>query len=585
SASSQDLALRIQETVRENPDLWQFSVAKLAHTFSDYHSNEQDLICSIIIYDQQQKVIHQETQANHSFQNISGRAKIMYNNQVYGYVVVSKSIDGLIYSTLCSLMVFSLLGLLVGTVLFRFPAGIVKRAEDKTLLAFQKLNYLSYHDPLTNLPNRTQFNEQLTQALSRACRDGSAVAVMFLDLDRFKLINDTLGHSIGDFLLKKVAKRLTRCVRMGDIVSRLGGDEFTVILPGVTSIQDAAKVAQKIIETLEKPFKLESHELFITTSIGISMYPIDGSDMETLVKNADTAMYLAKEHGRNKYKFYTVAMNEAALEKLNLENKLRKAIHRQEMAVHYQPIFDLKTKEIKGVEALVRWQHPELGLIEPDKFYALAEETGLTLPLGEWVLRTACAQNKAWQQAGLPPIYMSVNLSARQFQQQNLIDNIIMILNETGLEYRYLQLEITENIAMFNEDWVIAKFRTLKNLGISIAIDDFGTGYSSLSCLKKYPIHKLKIDKVFIQNITVDAFDTAIATSIINMAHSLGLNVVAEGVETEAQLAFLRDGWCNEAQGYLFCSPLPAGELEEFLDKQKLIHPSGALVEGEVAYH
>lgn len=585
NVDSRGFAGQLQEAVKENPRLWQFSLPKLVKDYSDYHTNHRDLIGSIRIYDQGQKLIHEEILNNPSFLNISGRSKIIYNNKLYGYVVSTISIGDIISSSLVLLFVFSTLGLIVGTVLFRFPAGIVKRAEEETVKAFEKLNYLSYHDPLTNLPNRIQFNEQLTQALARAYREGSNLAVMFLDLDRFKIINDTLGHNNGDILLQEVAKRLTNCVRKGDTISRLGGDEFTVILPGVTCGQDAAKVAQKIIDILAQPFTLDCHELFITTSIGISVYPTDGEDMETLVKNADAAMYLAKEQGRDKYQFYTEAMNDAALERLTMENNLRKAIQRKELEVYYQPIVDVKSKKINGLEALVRWQHPELGLIEPDKFYQLAEETGLILPLGEWVMQTACAQNKAWQEAGLPNLYMSVNLSARQFQQQSLVNSVIQILNETSLDPQYLQLEITEGIAMFNEDRVIAKLRTLKNLGILIAIDDFGTGYSSLSCLKKFPIHKLKIDQIFIHNLTVDTFDSAITSSIINMAHSLGLDVVAEGVETEAQLAFLQKDWCNEVQGYLFSGPLPATALEKYLFQYGSIPPGEVITEDKVAVH
>lgn len=585
TADSRGLALKLEEVIKENPRLWQFDLPELTKVFTSDHSNYHDFIGSILIYDKRLQLIHEEKIANSSFPDISGRSKIMYNNQLYGYVVVTKQIGDILYSSGVLLFVFSLLGSVVGTVLYQFPAGIVKRAEEETVLAFDKLNYLSYHDPLTNLPNRIQFTEHLVQALARARRDSSKLAVMFLDLDRFKLINDTLGHNSGDLLLQAVAKRLTSCVRKGDTVARLGGDEFTVILPGITGGKDAAKVAQKIIDTLAQPFILGCHELFITTSIGISIYPSDGADMETLVKNADTAMYLAKEQGRNKYQFYTQAMNEAALEKLSMENDLRRALNREELEVHYQPIVDLVTGRINGVEALVRWRHPQLGLIEADKFYPLAEETGLIVPLGEWVLRTACAQNKAWQKAGFPPVYVSVNLSVRQFQQQNLADTVIRVLADTGLDPKYLQLEITEDIAMHHEERVIPKLRNLKNLGVHIAIDDFGTGYSSLSCLKKFPVHKLKIDQTFIHNLTEDACDSAITSSIISMAHSLGLQVVAEGVETEAQLAFLRDGWCNEVQGYLFSSPLPAKAFERFLDQQNAIGTSQMVIESNVAVH
>ncbi|HZW81997.1 MAG TPA: EAL domain-containing protein [Candidatus Deferrimicrobium sp.] len=498
-----------------------------------------------------------------------------------GIIAVSMPLSFLVLSLLTEIQLiilfvgFALLGLVIGVILYRFPTKIVFQAEKETVSAFEKLSYLSTHDPLTNLPNRIQFNDRLSQALTQAHKNRMLVAVMFIDLDRFKLFNDTLGHSSGDVLLQMVAKRLLNCVREGDTVARLGGDEFTIILPHVVQMADINKVAQRMLDNLAQPFNLNGQELFITASIGISAYPTDGDNIESIVKNADSAMYRAKELGNNKYRFFAPAMNEAAMERLNMENSLRKALNREELLVHYQPIIDLYTGYIIGMEALVRWQHPELGLISPDKFIPLAEDTGLIMPLGERVLRVACQQNKTWQDEGFPPMYVSVNLSARQFRQHNLVESIFTILRETELSPEYLQLEITESIAVNNEEGVIARLQALKNMGIQIAIDDFGTGYSSLSCLKRFPIDMLKIDKSFIDNISLDPYDPAITTAIINMASSLNLKVIAEGVESEAQLAFLLEKGCNAMQGYLFCKPLPAEEFEDMLIHRKWLNFSG----------
>lgn len=425
-----------------------------------------------------------------------------------------------------------------------------------------------YHDTLTGLPNRVLFEDRLTLELAHAQRDKQGLAVMFLDLDHFKLINDTLGHWVGDQLLQDVADRLKNALRGADTVARMGGDEFALLITQVTHAENVVKVVQKIFHALNPPFNFGDHEFHITTSIGITLYPNDGKDTQTLLKNADTALYRAKEQGRNIYQFYTPAMNTKTLERLALENNLRRALERKELIVYYQPRVKINTGQIVGMEALVRWQHPEQGLISPVKFIPLAEETGLIIPLGEWVLQTACAQTKAWQEAGLPPLRVGVNLSARQFQQPNLVERVAQVLKKTGLHPQYLELEITESAAMQNAEYTLLMLYHFKEMGIHISIDDFGTGYSSLSYLKKFPFHTLKLDQSFIRDLTTDPNDAMIAKIIITLAHGLKLEVVAEGVETQEQLDFLKRLQGDEVQGYLFSKPLPAEEFEQLLRQE-----------------
>lgn len=432
----------------------------------------------------------------------------------------------------------------------------------------KQLNYLANHDALTGLPNRTLFHDRLMQALARAYRQDKLVAVLFIDLDRFKRINDTLGHSIGDLLLGVVAQRLETCVREGDSVARLGGDEFALILESIVQASDVTRITKKVLDSLFKSFELEGHELFITTSIGISLYPVDGRDPQTLLKNADTAMYLAKEQGRNHYRYYSRTMGAKASKRLALENGLRHALEREEFVLHYQPQVDLESGRIIAVEALLRWRHPESGkLILPARFVPIAEETGLIVPIGAWVLRTACAQNKAWQSLGLPPIRVAVNLSARQFYQQNVKEIIAQALNETGLDPNCLELELTESILQTEETAVM--LRILNRTGIQIAIDDFGTGYSSLSYLKRFPIYKLKIDRSFMHHVPQDRDNAAITTAIISIAHDLSLKVIAEGVETIEQQVLLRSLHCDEIQGYLYSRPLCSEEATKLLSKNE----------------
>ena len=433
----------------------------------------------------------------------------------------------------------------------------------------EKLNYLAYHDVLTGLPGRTLFHDRLVQAVTNAHRHGDKLGVLFIDLDHFKNINDSLGHYVGDMLLKQVAALFTACMREDDTVARLGGDEFVVILASMASEDEAWMVSQKILKLMTEPFTIEAHELFVTCSIGIALYPKDGDDAKTLLQSADGALYLAKNKGRNNAQFCTAEMNAKALERLTLESELRQAINRQEFLLHYQPRVDMVSGEITGMEALVRWQHPVQGLLYPTKFIPVAEESGLIVPLGEWVLRTACEQNKAWQLAGLKPVSIAVNLSARQFKQQDLVELVSNILQETELDPSYLELELTESMVMQNVEAAIATLTQFKVIGVKLSIDDFGIGYSSLNYLKHFPIGFLKIDQSFVRDITTNRDDAIIAKIIISMAHDLGLRVIAEGVETEEQKSFLCSHRCDEMQGYFFSMPLPAEEFEILLKERR----------------
>ncbi|MDP2833561.1 MAG: EAL domain-containing protein [Pseudomonadota bacterium] len=417
----------------------------------------------------------------------------------------------------------------------------------------------------TALPNRVLLQDRLIQTMARAERAGSRLALLYIDLDRFKLVNDSLGHPVGDALLQEVAHRLQATVRVSDTVSRQGGDEFLVLLDEIESADDAARVAQKMLDLLAQPCWVAGHELTVTPSIGISLYPDDSTDMITLIKSADIAMYQVKEGGRNAYQFYTGDMNERASERLALEHDLRRALERGEMLLHYQLQIELASGRIVGLEALLRWRHPVLGLVPPERFIAIAEDSGLIVPIGEGVLHEACRQSLAWQAAGLPAIVIAVNLSAVQFRRAGLEDSLRDILTATGLSPHLLELELTESVVMNQADATVAILTRLHDLGVRLSIDDFGTGYSSLAYLKRFPIEKLKVDQSFIRDLAHDANDAAIVRSIVGLAHSLGIGVIAEGVETREQLDFLRHLGCEEAQGNYFCRPLPPAEIEPML--------------------
>jgi len=429
----------------------------------------------------------------------------------------------------------------------------------------ERLNFLAYHDSLTKLPNRLLMTDRLNHAIEHARREDHQLAVLFLDLDRFKLINDSLGHHVGDVLLQYGANRIVKLVRDSDTVARLGGDEFVIILEQIDDTKDAAVLAQKLMRAFGDPFMIDEKELTVTLSIGISVYPGDGKDYNTLVKNADAAMYRAKEQGRNDYQFYTPALTNLAFEHLTMDSALRHALENEELILYYQPQYSLKTGNLIGVEALIRWEHPEMGTISPDKFIPIAEESGLIVPVGEWVLRTACQQMKKWKKYKLK--HMAVNISGRQFRKESILGSVKKVLKETRLNPELLELEITESIIM-DEASHARILDELNQMGIYIAIDDFGTGYSSLSYLKRLPVHKLKIDSSFVRDIPGDLSDKAITTAIVAMGKSLNLKVIAEGVETKEQQDFLKSLGCDEAQGFLFSQPLPADQFEKLL-KQK----------------
>lgn len=449
------------------------------------------------------------------------------------------------------------------------PVGIVGMGRDITdrKESENTIEKLAYHDPVTGLPNRTLLYDRLQSAISRADRDDQGVAVLFLDLDRFKAVNDSLGHAIGDELLKMVAQRLQNCVRTSDTVARLGGDEFVVVISALDSDHAVGGVVLKILEDLAVRFKIDDCDLYITSSIGIALYPRDGHNVEELMKNADMAMYQAKEAGRNTCHYFSPELNMRATERLLLENTMRRALERQEFFLTYQPQMELSTGHIAGIEALLRWRHPDLGIVPPDSFIPIAEETGLIVPLGEWVLRAACKQALIWQQEGYPPLRIAVNVSARQFRQKNLALRIKAILAETGLDPALLELELTESSVMENPDEAILTLRSLKKMGITLSIDDFGTGYSSLSHLKHFPIDRLKIDRSFVKHVTRDQNDATIAEAIIALAHSMKLTVVAEGIEHGEQMEFMSQHRCDTMQGFYLSRPVPAAEFGDFLKR------------------
>ncbi len=430
-----------------------------------------------------------------------------------------------------------------------------------------RMSYLAQHDSLTDLPNRILFNDRLNQAMVLADRHLKKLAVLYLDLDRFKHTNDTLGHAIGDRLLQSVAQRLRDCVRSSDTVSRQGGDEFVILLSEVTQAQDAELIAKKLLIALRAPHSIDQHDLHLTISIGIAVYPDDGMDADTLLASADFAMYHAKDSGRDNCQFFRAEMNERAVKRQSTESGLRQALKQQQFVLHYQPKMSLQTGEIVGVEALIRWHHPQLGLMLPAQFIPVAEETGLIVPIGRWVLREACRQARAWEDAGLPLVRIAVNISAVELRAVDFVTGVRAILQETGLKPELLELELTETFLMQDEKSTATTLQALKDMGVQLALDDFGTGYSSLSYAKRFPIASLKIDRSFVRNLagTNDTDDASIVSAVINMGRSLHMRVVAEGVETPAQLAYLQEQGCPEGQGYYFSRPVVHDELAQLL--------------------
>ena len=468
----------------------------------------------------------------------------------------------------------SLVPVLFGAALYEeeIACFVVDLSQNKQ--AQEKLNHLAYHDALTDLPNQTLFKDRLKQAIAMSRRNDQMQAVLLLNLDRFKTINDSLGYMAGDRLLQSVAQRLTSCVRESDTVARFGGDEFAILLTHVPRAQEAANVARAVKEALDQAYLFDDQEVFVASSIGIAVYPTDGRDTGSLLKNAGAALDRAKVQGGNNYQFYTAGGTTRALKQLVLESNLRGALERNEFVVHYQPQVDTRSFQLLGMEALVRWQHPSLGLLYPKEFIPLAEDSGLIIQLGDWVLRTACTQSMAWQDAGLAPMRLSVNFSARQFQQATFISSVASILKDTNLDPRWLELELTESSIMKDPEVAIEKLHELKLMGIRVAIDDFGTGYSSLNYLKRFPIDTLKIDRSFVSDICKDPHDTAIVRAIITLGHALDLTVVAEGVETQEQLQYLTSLDCDVLQGFLFSKSLTVSAFEELLMEHRQVVPS-----------
>ena len=446
----------------------------------------------------------------------------------------------------------------------------IKQDITQRKAAEKQIQFLAYYDALTGLPNRTLLQDRLSKALAGARRRKDKVALLFLDLDGFKTINDSLGHSVGDLVLQEVAERLKRFAREQDTVARVGGDEFLIVLTAVKDAADAAVAAERLMHAMTVELVIQGRSLSISCSIGIGIFPEHGTDGETLIKNADAAMYCAKESGCNSFRFFSEGMNAEAMERLTLEHGLRLALEKRELFLVYQPQMDIATGKTTGLEALLRWQHPELGLVRPDKFIRIAENSGLIIPIGEWVLRTACSQARKWQDEGLLAVPVAVNVSAVQFRQEDFCELIGRVLWETGLAPQYLEMELTESLLLSNAHVTLSVLQNLRAMGLKLAIDDFGTGYSSLSYLRQFPVSKLKIDRSFIRDVAVNPDDAAITTAIIGMAKSLNLKVIAEGVEDEAQMSFLRARQCDEIQGYYFSKPLV---VEKVADKLRGDHP------------
>ena len=445
-----------------------------------------------------------------------------------------------------------------------------EQLEDLLQQRTAQVDWLAYYDTVTQLPNRALFEDRLTQACSIAKSTGQALGVLFISLDQFKKVNDSLGHGPGDSLLHEFAERLKSCISESDTVARFGNDEFALLKPQIDGTNDVIETIGSLSQVLQFAFDLPGHEVYATASVGVSMFPIDGEDCHTLLKNAGAALYKAKKSGGANYQFYTADMHELATRRLALETSLRRAIQNEEFLIHYQPRVSVDSLAITGVEALVRWQHPQFGLVSPSEFIPLAEDTGLIVPIGEWVLRQACEQNRRWQDEGFAPVQMAVNISGRQFHDRDLSKTVIRILNECGLAPNHLELELTESSIMHNSEFAATVLTRWRNMGINISIDDFGTGVSSLASLKRLPIGALKIDQSFVRDANTDPDDAAIVMAIITLAHNLRLRVVAEGVETEEQLRFLQLLRCDEIQGYFFSKPLPADKLVSLFDNARM---------------
>ena len=585
-----DLILTVKEALRcygqeqalaEQNKLLIATNAKLEESLSLLLATLEATADGILVLDKNNNVIR----FNQKFLDLWGLSQVISSithrnqilNQICDQLIKPDADFSLHLTTSLTLNKYKLLELKNGTILECYPQ--VQQLQQKTLgivwsfsdvterqKAEAVIKHNAFHDALTGLANRTYFDLQLKAALNDIHNSKSLLAVMFFDLDRFKIINDTLGHPAGDLLLKSVVKRFLSCIREQDVVARWGGDEFTLLLPKISCRQDATAIAQRILDALQPTFNIDGHELRITSSIGIAVYPDDGKDSETLLKNADVALYQAKYEGKNNYQHYNLALNSQNKEQLTLEKQLHFALERNEFVVYYQPIIDVTTGKIVKMEALLRWQHPKQGLVSPNAFIPLAEENGLIVEIGEWVLETACAQNRLWQKMGMTSLCISVNLSARQFQQKHkLVSTVTNILHKTNLSPSHLELEITETVTIQNGKLTKTILDQFSQMGISLAMDDFGTGYSSLSYLKQLPFSTIKIDRSFIKNILKDQKDLAIINAVISLAKGLDIKVVAEGVETEQTKKFLQKLQCKYMQGYYFSIPLSSSDATKLL--------------------
>jgi len=543
-------------------------VDDLIQRLDSYEQRTRDAFALFIAGDEEKALENQAaltlaaTELTEELQTASERALATVSD--HGQAAVEASGDSVRFQLVLGIFAFATAAVAGGALVVRtrqMEQNIEQRKQ-----AEERIRHLAYHDALTELPNRMLLEDRLAKTLDQARRDSGMLALLYLDLDRFKRVNDAVGHHLGDHVLRSVAERLVATVREADTVARVGGDEFAILLPKIARAKDAVEVADRILSGLRRPLVVDDREYHATTSMGISCYPDDAEEADTLLRNANVAMYRAKEQGRDNYQFFTPAMTHFA-DRLALENDLRRALERDEFVVYYQPQVNVASQQIVGVEALVRWRHPERGLVFPEDFIPVAEESGLIVPLGEWVLRIACAQARAWQEAGLPPIHVGVNLSARQFQQRNLLELVRQVLSDTSLDPHCLQLEITESAAMHDVDFTRKTLGNLKEMGVQVAIDDFGSGHSSLNYLKQLPIDDVKIDQSFVRDLATDSNDAAIVGSIVAMTHELNLKVVAEGVETEEQLTFLRDRQCDVVQGFLFSEPVPADVVEQIITR------------------
>lgn len=541
----------VTKAINRNPTMWRFEEHKLLALVED-DAERNGFFTTYSILDQDRSLIVSSSEKQLTWPVISHDKALYDSTALVGYYKVEQSLRPLLAKTFWAFTGGGVLGLLVAFSLKFLPLRALQRSQ-------QHLVHLAHHDTLTGLPNRALLNDRLEQAILHAKRYDRCVTVVFIDLDNFKHINDSLGHDIGDELLRQVADRMQRLVRGTDTVVRLGGDEFVIVL------FDQPEKTESVVGTIERlrskiaePMHIGPHVLEVTPSMGLASFPADGTDVNTLLKNADSAMYQAKDLGRNNFQFYTPELNRKMQERVFLKEGLTKAMKDSEFVLVYQPQVDLRSKQIVGVETLIRWKHPERGMIPPVEFIPMAEETGMIVQIGEWVLRTACQQNKAWQNAGMAAIKMSVNVSPRQFREKSFVACVKSVLEDTGLDPQYLELEITESLIMENVDKAVATMKDLNALGVQLSIDDFGTGYSSLSSLKHFPVARLKIDQSFVKGLPGDKDDNAIAMAVIALGHRLNLKVVAEGVESDQQRTFLHDNDCDEMQGYHFSKPIPA---------------------------